>query len=349
MNLLVVGMNHKTAPVEIREKISIGAKQIVEVNRLLKTSASLEENLILSTCNRVEIYALANHNNGHVNEIENFLSQYHNLDISNYKDRLYVYKNQAAIEHLFKVASGLDSMVIGEMEILHQVKQAYQDARESRTTGKVLNRLFEKAFNTSKEIRTETSITRGVISVGSLAVRLANKILGELSDKKVLIIGAGKVGEQLVLYLKKDGIGSIQVTNRTLEKAQGLAARFSAQALPFESFKSKLTEMDIIITSTGAPHYILRKKEILSLISARKQRPLLIIDLAVPRDVESEINKIDNVYLYNIDDLQKIVDETIIFRKNELDTCLRIIRSSSEKFISWLVKEKIKIWKPVVL
>lgn len=343
MDLLVVGMNHKTAPVEIREKISFGAKQLIEVNRFLKASASLEENLILSTCNRVEIYALASHNRDHIQEIEDFLSRFHNLNISDYKDRLYVHRNKEAIEHLFKVAAGLDSMVIGEMEILGQVKQAYHDAKESQTTGKVLNRLFEKAFNTAKEIRTETFITRGAISVSSLAVKLAKKILGELSDKKVLIVGAGIIGEQLVLYLKKGGIGSIQVTNRTLEKAQGLAARFGAQALPFEGFRSGLAETDIIITSTGAPHYILCKEEISSLISARKQRPLLIIDLAVPRDVESQVNTIDNVYLYNIDDLQKIVDETLMFRMSELDRCFKIIGAASERFIHWLVREKIEV------
>jgi len=343
MDLLVVGMNHKTAPVEIREKISFGAKQLVEVNRQLKASACLEENLVLSTCNRVEIYALANHSRDHTQEIEDFLSRFHNLNIADYKDSLYVHRNKAAIEHLFKVAAGLDSMVIGEMEILGQVKQAYQDARQSRTTGKVLNRLFEKAFNTAKEIRTETFISRGTISVSSLAVKLAKKIFGRLSDKKVLIIGAGKVGEQLVLYLKEEGIGSIQVTNRTFEKAQGLASRFGAQALPFEEFPGSLAQMDIIITSTGAPHHILRKEEISSLISARKQRPLLIIDLAVPRDVEAQVNKIDNVYLYNIDDLEKIVDETLMFRMSELDRCFKIIGASSEKFIHWLAREKIEI------
>lgn len=340
-DLLVVGMNHKTAPVEIREKFSFMSKQVMEVNRLLKEKAFLEENLILSTCNRMEIYALADRNRNYINDIENFLSRFHKLDISEYKDRIYIYRDKEAIEHLFKVASGIDSMVIGEMEILRQVKRAYQDARASNTTGKVLNRLFEKAFNTAKEIRTKTLITRGAISVSSLAVRLAKKILGELKDKKVLIIGAGKVGEQSVLYLKKEGIGSISVTNRTLEKAQDLAVRFGANAIKFEDFRTGLQDIDIIITSTGASHYIIHKDEVLSLMGQRRERPLFIIDLAVPRDVETEVNKIDNVYLYDIDDLQKTVDEAIGFRKNELDNCMRIIGKSSEKFICWLVREKI--------
>ena len=345
MDLMVVGINHKTAPVEIREKFSFREKQIAEANRMLKESANLKENLVLSTCNRVEIYAVGERDKDHFNGIGNFLSRFHNLDISDYKDNIYVYKDKEAIEHLFKVASGLDSMVIGEAEILGQVKKAYNGARESATTGKVLNRLFEKAFNTAKKIRTETFVTRGAVSVSSVAVRLAKKILGKLSDKKVLIIGAGKVGEQLVLYLKKEGIGSILVTNRTLLKAQDLAVRFAAAAVPFEDFRSILTETDIIVTSTGAPHCIIHKDEIVSLMPKRGQRPLFIIDLAVPRDVETEVNKIDNVYLYDIDDLQRTVDETYALRKGELDSCLKIIDDSSGKFIQWLASEKI-IYEP---
>jgi glutamyl-tRNA reductase len=341
MDLLVVGMNHKTAPVEIRERFSFGSTQIAQVNRLLKESASLEENLVLSTCNRIEIYAIARHKRDHIMDIEGFLGRFHNLNIFDYKDRLYVHRDKAAVEHLFKVASGLDSMVIGEMEILGQVKKAYQEARESRTTGKVLNRLFEKAFHTAKEIRTETFVSRGAVSVSSVATHLAKKILGQLRGKKVLIVGAGKMGEQSVLYLKNEGIGSILVANRTFEKAWDLAARFGARAIPFEDFKSKLTEIDIVITSTGAPHYIIYKDDISSLMPARKQRPLFIIDLAVPRDVEAQVNQIDNVYLYDIDDLQKTVNETISLRRDELDSCFQIIRASSEKFLRWLVTERL--------
>lgn len=342
MNLMVVGINHKTAPVEVREKFAFSAKQAVEANLLLKQSAALSENLVLSTCNRTEIYAVYNHDQGHahyLSGIEDFLARYHNLDIAGYKDNFYVHKDKDAIEHLFKVASGLDSMVIGEVEILAQVKKAYSDARQTRTTGKVLNRLFEKSFNTAKKIRSDTSIVRGAVSAGSVAVRLAKKILGTLRDKKVLIIGAGKVGENLVLYLKKEGIGSILVTNRTREKAESLAGRFNALPVSFEDFRNKLPGMDIVITSTGAPHFILSKEEILALMPRRKQRPLFIIDLAVPRDVEAGANDIDNLYLYDIDDLQKTVDETHSFRKNELDACRKIISASSQNFMRWFSGE----------
>lgn len=342
MDLVVIGINHKTAPVEIREKFAFSPKQALEANRCLKEKISLEENLILSTCNRVEIYALANHSRDHIKDIEGFLSSFHNLDISDYKDKFYVYRNKEAVEHLFSVASGLDSLVIGEMEILGQVKKAYLEAKESLATGKVLNRLFEKAFNTAKKIRTETFISRGSVSVSSAAVRLAEKILGQLTDKTVLIIGTGAVGEQLLLYLKKNGIKSSLVTNRTLEKAQSLAAKFNACAISFEDFKDRLVEVDIVIASTGAPHCIIHNEDIISLMPKRKQRPLFIIDLAVPRDVEAQVNRIDNVYLYDIDDLEKIVDENIKLRKNEVDNCSKIIDTAADRFMGWLVSEKIK-------
>ena len=227
-------------------------------------------------------------------------------------------------------------------EILDQVKKAYADAREGSATGKVLNRLFEKAFNTAKRIRTETSITRGSVSVSSVAVRLAQKILGRLRDKKAMIIGAGKVGEQLLLYLKKGGIESILVTNRTRERAEGLAARFAATAVPFTEFGARLAEMDIIITSAGAPHYLISRDDVLSLMSLRKDRPLFIIDLAVPRDVEPGVKKQENVHLYDIDDLQRPVDETYELRINELDKCLGIISASAENFIRWLRSERLE-------
>ena len=342
MDLLIIGINHKTAPVEIREKFAFSTKQAAEANRLLKENVFLTENLILSTCNRVEIYAVTDNNKDYVNNIKSFLSRFHNQDPLDYENRIYIHRNKEAVEHLFKVASGLDSLVIGEMEILGQVKKAYQDARESLTTGKVLNRLFEKAFNTAKKIRTDTFIGRGAVSVGSAAVRLAEKILGELIYRAVLIIGTGSVGEQLVLYLKKSGIKSIVVTNRTLEKAQDLADRFAATAVSFEDFRARLVEVDIVIASTGAPHCIIRNDDILSLMPKRKQRPLFIIDLAVPRDVEAEVNRIDNVYLYNIDDLEKIVDENMKLRTSELDNCSKIIIAAAERFMSWLVSERIK-------
>lgn len=339
MDLVVVGISHKTAPVEVREKFSFSNKKTLEVNRLLKENAFLKENLILSTCNRVEIYAVSGRKTDYVDSIINFISQYHNLSLATYEKTIYVYKGNEAVKHLFGVAAGLDSMVIGEMEILGQVKKAYQDAKESGTTGKILHRLFEKAFNAAKKIRTDTFVGRGTVSISTAAVSLANKILGQLQDKKVLIIGAGTIGEQLVLYLKKNGIKSIAVTNRTFEKAKELSVKFSATAVAFEDFRKKLADVDIVITSTGAPHAIIRKTDIATLMPKRRQRPLFIIDLAVPRDVESEINRIDNVYLYDIDDLGKIVDKNIKLREGELDNCFQIISAAALRFMGWLANE----------
>jgi len=342
MNLAVIGINHKTAAVEIREKFSFSPKQIIEVNRILKEEGFSSENLILSTCNRMEIYAVAGPKSDCIGSIKDFLSRFHNLSLADYQGLFYVYRDKEAIEHLFRVAAGLDSMVIGEMEILGQVKKAYQDARVSRSTGKILNRLFEKAFNTAKKIRTDTFVGHGAVSVSSAAIRLAKKILGGLNDKVALIIGAGQIGEQLVLYLKKNGIKNILVANRTLEKARLLTEKFAATAVDFDDFRERLGEVDIVITSTGAPHCIIRKEDMLSLMPQRKQKPLFIIDLAVPRDVEEEVNKIDNIYLYNIDDLQKIVEQNISLRKNELDTCDRIIDDSYRAFMGWWLKENTK-------
>lgn len=343
MKLFIVGINHKTAPVEVREKVSFSPHEAVRANQLLKERTRLEEGLILSTCNRVEIYAVANtqKNIDYVNEIKHFLSEFHNIDPTDFENRLYIHSDEEAVKHLFRVASGLDSMVIGETEILGQVKKAYQDAREGRTAGRVLNRLLQQAFNTAKRIRTETFVSRGVVSVSSVAVRLAKKVLGNLQDKKVLIVGTGKIGEQLVLYFKDNGIKSILVTNRTFEKAHTLAGNFGAEAVRFENFWDRLTDVDIVIASTGASHCIIRKQEVLELMPKRRQRPLLIIDLAVPRDVEAEVNKIDNVYLYDIDDLQKIVDKNIALRQSELDNCKKIIDASCQKFIERLTSARI--------
>lgn len=342
MNLFVIGINHKTAPVEIREKFAFSQNEIIEANRLLKEEVSLSENLILSTCNRMEIYAVSELVQDYSGNIKFFLNRFHNLNGLDYANLLYIHKDRDAVKHLFRVAAGLDSMVIAETEILGQVKKAYFDAKESRSTGKILNRLFEKAFNTAKKIRTDTCVGKGSVSVSSLSVNLAKKILGDLRDKKILVIGAGAVGEQLVLYLKKNGIKTILVTNRTLEKTRSLTERFNAQAVDFRDFKDRLIDVDIVIASTGAPHCIIRKDDILSLIQKRKQKPLFIIDLAVPRDVEAEINKIDNVYLYNIDDLQRIVNENLNLRKSELDNCSTIVDTAAKRFITWLDSERIR-------
>ncbi|MBF0217390.1 MAG: glutamyl-tRNA reductase [Candidatus Omnitrophica bacterium] len=336
LDIAVIGINHKTAPVEIREKLSFSPGKIVDANRLLKETLSFRESLILSTCNRVEIYAVPGNAADHVSDIKNFLARYHGADLAEYGERIYVKRGRSAVEHLFGVTAGLDSMVVGEVEISGQVKKAYNDAREGLTTGKALNRLFEKALNTAKKIRTKTLIGRGPVSVSSVAVALAEKILGKLEDKTALIIGTGEIGEKLLLYLKKNGIKSVLVANRTREKALDLASRFKAEAVAFREFIARLADVDIVIVATGAPHSLIRKDDIVPLMPRRKQRPLFIIDLAVPRHVEGAINKIDNAYLYDIDDLEKITSENMNSRKGELENCFEIVRSSADNYMKWI-------------
>ena len=340
MKLFIVGLNHKTAPVEIRERLSFGSHDIIEVNAILKERIDLEEGLILSTCNRVEVYAVTDFSDDDCPiRIKNFLAQNCDISLKDFDELMYVYEDSEAVSHLFNVASGLDSMVIGETEILGQVKKAYQDARQSKATGKVLNRLLEKTFKTAKMVRTDTSIAQGLVSVSSVTLRLAAKILGDLVDKKVLIVGAGGIGEQLILYFKDSGVESVYITNRTFEKADMIANTFNAKAVRFEDFKAMLPDIDIVIASTGAPHRIILKQEIMEMMPKRKQKPFFIIDLAVPRDVDAEVNEIDNVYLYDIDDLQSISDQNIALRRNELVHCQKIIEASCQRFVEWIKSE----------
>lgn len=340
MKLVVAGINHRTAPVEIREKLSFGQREAAQANSFLKERFSFKEGLVLSTCNRIEVYAVdALSNYDPAGRIKGFLSECRKAKPAEFEKRLYVYEDKEATRHLFKVASGLDSMVLGEAEILGQVKNAYLDARRSRTTGKVLNRLFEKAFNTAKKIRSETGVSRGAVSASSVAVKFAAQILGNLPDKKVLVIGAGKVGGQLILHLKNKGVKSVFVTNRTFERVQELAASLGVCALKVENLHSALRDADIAITSTSAPHFIIKKSDILSVMPERKKRPLFIVDLAVPRDVEEGVKEIKNVHLYDIDDLQKAAEENLALRKNELTNCNRIIDNSCRAFMEWLAKE----------
>jgi len=340
MNLYVIGLNHKTAPISLREKLSFAPHKIIQANQALKEAACLEEVLILSTCNRVEIYAVTNgFNCDYIARIKSFLSQYHKIDLPDFEDRLYVYKNEESAQHLFKVSAGLDSMVIGEPEILGQVKKAYQIAVESKTTGKVLNRLLHKTFTAAKIIRRDTFITRGAVSVSSVAVKLAEELLGSLKNKNVLIIGAGKISEQMILYLKKRGIKDLLIANRTFEKAKNLAQNFGAQAIKFENFAENLIETDIVIASTGAPHTVILKEDIAPVMLNRKNKPIFLIDLAVPRDISPAVGEIDNVYLRDIDDIKKIADQNIKLRKSELDSCREIITKSSRHFIEWFIKE----------
>ncbi len=326
MKIFVAGLSFKTAPVEIREKIAVHASRLRCHGCHLKLRAQLSEVVIVSTCNRVEIYGVTDDDRRNIHNIFQHLSG-SGFDFSPY---LYVKEGSEAVHHLFSVASGLDSMVIGETEITGQIKQAYQAAQEARLTGRVLNRLFQTALQTAKEIRTRTAIGRGAISVGSVAVELAERIFDQdFSNKAVMIIGAGKMGEACVRHLSKKGVRSVLVSNRSYDRAVGLAQEFGGRAIRFEECLGAMEEADIVVSSTGSPHTILHRNEIARVMQARRNRPLVLIDIAVPRDIAADVQEVANVYLYDVDDLDVIVRENLRLREQELGHCWNIIESNT--------------------
>lgn len=323
-------MSYKTAPVEVREKLAVRPSLLPCRGCKLKLNAGLDEVVLLSTCNRVEIYGVTPWVQSKVHRIfQQLLSE--DLDVT---PHIYVKEGAAAIEHLFAVTSGLDSMVIGETEIAGQVKNAYVAAKEAGLTGAVTNRWFQTAFQVAKEIRTHTAVGRGATSVGSVAVELAGKIFDrDLSKKTVMILGAGKMGEACVRHLAKSGAQSVLVANRCVERAEALAKEFGGRALPFDERMTALVEADIVVSSTGCPTTVLHKNEIAGILPARGNRPLILIDIAVPRDIASDVNELENVYLYNIDHLETIVRENSKLREMELSKCGEIIAHRSAALI----------------
>ena len=322
MKVFVAGLSYKTAPVEVRERLAVRPSLLPCQGCRLKLGAGLDEVVLLSTCNRVEVYgATSSWIQGKVFRIFQLLCP--DLDVTPY---VYVKEGAAAVEHLLSVTGGLDSMVIGETEITGQVKNAYQAAQQFGLTGRVLNRWFQTALQVAKEVRTHTGIGRGATSVGSVAVELAEKIFaGDLSDKTVMILGAGKMGEACVRHLAKRGARSVLVANRSLERAQTLAAELGGRALPFGGRLQALIEADIVVSSTGSPTTVLHKSEIAGVLKARSNRPLVLVDIAVPRDIAADVEELENVYLYNIDHLEAIVRENSRTREQELSKCSDII------------------------
>jgi glutamyl-tRNA reductase len=324
MSVFVAGLSYKTAPVALREQLAVSPSKLGCHGCRLRIVGGLDEVVLLSTCNRVEIYGVAPTVNGNVKSIFQLLAKFP-CDV---RQHLYVHEGELALRHLFSVVSGLDSMVLGETEITGQVKTAYENAQTAGLTGRVLNRAFQKAFSTAKEIRTRTGIGRGATSVGSVAVELAEKIFREdLLQHKVMIIGAGKMGEACIRHLAKRGTRSILVSNRSFDRAQALAAEFNGQAIRFDDCLKAMTDVDIVVSSTGCPETILHRQDIQKLMAARRNRPLFLIDIAVPRDIDPDVQHIENVYLYNIDDLETIVRENTQLRQRDLDLCHRLIEA----------------------
>jgi len=331
MKLFVAGLSFKTAPVEIREKLAISASRLACYGCRLKLAGNLTELVLVSTCNRVELYGVGFEDDiDHLRIFQELSGS--ELDFSPY---LYVKEGMEAVQHLFSVASGLDSMVLGETEITGQVKQAYLAAQEARLTGKITNRLFQTALQTAKEVRTRTGIGRGSTSVGSVAVELAQRIFDQdLSDKTLMIIGAGKMGEACVRHLAKKGPRAVLVANRSYDRAQELAREFSGRPIHFEQLLSAMEETDIVVSSTGCPHTILSGADLGAVMSKRGNRPLFLIDIAVPRDIDADVQQLPNVYLYNVDHLEGIVRENVQNREQELARCQVIVAERAAALLS---------------
>jgi len=325
MSVVVIGLSHRTSPVELRERFAFAEGKIPVALQALRASGLAGEAVILSTCNRVEIYAVTALAAGTAfAELKKFLVAHHAYDGA-IGDELYTFAEPHSLHHLFKVASGLDSMVIGETEIFGQLKDAYELAFIHKHTGARLNKAFQRAFNVAKHIRTETNIQRGSVSVMSAAVELAEKIFSSLAELEVLVIGAGETSEKTARALLSRGARGVVVTNRSPERATALATELGGRAVPFENWTDALEQIDIAISSTAAPHHILDRAKLEPLMRRRRNRPLLLIDIAVPRDIDPAVNELDNVYLYNVDDLQSIAADYLNLRKEEVARCEKII------------------------
>jgi glutamyl-tRNA reductase len=325
MSVVVVGLSHRSAPVELRERFAFTEAKIPDVLKSLRESRIADEAVILSTCNRVEIYAATSLTPARAfAELKEFLMATHAYT-DPLNDELYALSEPDSLRHLFKVACGLDSMVLGETEILGQLKQAYDLALKNKHTGGKLNKAFQRAFNAAKHIRTETNIQRGSVSVASVAVELAEKIFSSLDEHEVMVIGAGDTSEKTARALVSRGARSIIVANRSFDRAQALARELGGRAVSFDDWAKEFERVDIVISSTAAPHHILDRAKLEPLMTRRRDRPLLLIDIAVPRDIDPEVNFLENVYLYNVDDLQTIADDYLKQRKEEVVRCEAII------------------------
>jgi glutamyl-tRNA reductase len=336
MRFLITGLNHKTAPVEVREKLAFNGEALPSALKCLKTRPELMEGLILSTCNRVEIAVVPNSGYDPDAAVDDLLQETRQIAPAWVRPYLYRYEDREAISHLFRVASSLDSMVVGEPQILGQLKAAYAAAKTEGTLGSGMDFLVTRAFSVAKRVRSETGIGESAVSVSYAAVELAREIFGSLADKKIMLVGAGKMSELAARHLRRSGAGQIYVTNRTYERAREMATVFDATIVAYDAFVAALPEIDILITSSGAPEYILVKHQIRKVIEARRNRPMFLIDIAVPRNIEPAVNEIDNVFLYDIDDLQKVVDVNVGERRKRAEHAESIITEEVDRMLSRL-------------
>ncbi len=336
MHVLVVGVNYKTAPVEIREKLTFSENDVTEAMKSLNHQKSVLENVIISTCNRTEIYAVVDQLHTGRYYIKQFLADWFQIDKAEFSPFLSMYEADGAIEHLYRVTCGLDSMVIGETQILGQMKQSFLQAQEANTTGTMFNQLFKQAVTLAKRSHKETEIGENAVSVSYAAVELSKKIFGDLLNKHVVILGAGKMGELAAKNLHGSGVKKVTVVNRTYEKAQELAAEFNGQAKSMQDLNETLETADILISSTGASEYVITKESLQAVHKKRKGRPLFLVDIAVPRDLDPSLDDLDSVFLYDIDDLQGIVDANLEARKEAAEAIELMIEAEIVTFKEWL-------------
>ncbi len=336
MNIIAVGLNHKTAPVEIREQVAITPGVLVECLQQISALPEVLEGLVLSTCNRVELYAIGHDVPAAIGRLKTFLAEFQQVPAVSLAPHLYEYRGEAAIRHLFRVAASLDSMIIGEPQILGQLKEAFACAQECRSAGLVLTRLLHRAFSVAKRVRTETAIASQAVSISYAAVELARKIFGSLQDRSVLIIGAGEMCELAARHLVSHQVASVVVANRTFDRALQLANQFGGQAIPFEDISDHLPRADIVLTSTGAGEHLLTRGQVEQVIRRRKNRPMFLIDIAVPRNIDPTVNEIDNAYLYDIDDLQSVIAANLRERRKAAEKAEGIIDEEIERFQRWL-------------
>jgi glutamyl-tRNA reductase len=331
MNLLLTGLNHRTAPVDLRERLDIPEDSVAEVTHLLLELPGVEEAMVLSTCNRVEI--LVAHRAGAAEpDIERFLGHHFGVTDAALHDHLYHHRESEAIRHLFRVACSLDSLVLGEPQILGQVKAAYNQARENGAVRSQLEKLLQETFAIAKRVRTETEIGSAPVSIASVAVDLARRIFGSLDGKRVMLVGAGKMSELAARHLVQHGADHILVANRTLERAENLARKFGGSAVPFDSIFTMHDVPDIMITSTGASQPILRTEHVQQFLHRRRRRPMLLIDIAVPRDVAPEVNRLEGAFLYDIDDLQSVASANLVDRRKQAEAAEALVASEAERF-----------------
>lgn len=334
-HIILIGVNHKTAPVELREKLSFSREETLVALEELKQHPDIKEALIFSTCNRTEILYVSDSDSS-VDDITVFISAHKHIAVSEFASALYVLHRDEAVRHIFRVASSLDSMMVGEPQILGQVKQAYKTAVEAGASGVLLNRMMHKAFSIAKQVRKETGIGDNAVSISYAAVALANKIFSDLSAKSVLLLGAGEMAELAVEHLMSHNVKQVLVANRTFENAVTLAEKFRGQALGFEEKESALTQVDIIISSTGASQYVITAAQVKKAMKKRQYRTLFFIDIAVPRDIDPKINALSNAYVYDIDDLKTIVASNIQQREQETVKAERFVAQAVVKFRKWL-------------